>query len=156
MLRLDEEINGHQEELNKMSLKDKIKNDLLTAKKKADRSLVAILKLLWSEIGYLTVDKKDDDEGVLAMLKKEARKRKDAIEIYKKVEDKQREESETYELKVIKGYLPQEMGVDEVKQVINEVKESGDFSGGRLIGEVMKRLKGKVDGNLVAKLVGEL
>lgn len=107
-----------------MSLKETIKNDLLNAQKKADRSLVAILKLLWSEIGYLTIDGKDSDEGVLLMLKQESRKRKDAIEIYLKAEDKQRVESEEYELKVIKGYLPKEMG--------------------------------KVDGNLVAKIVGEI
>lgn len=88
-----------------MSLKETIKNDLLNAQKKADRSLVAILKLLWSEIGYLTVDGKDSDEGVLLMLKQESRKRKDAIEIYLKAEDKQRVESEEYELRVIKGYL---------------------------------------------------
>lgn|GEM_PF-1030979 len=146
----------HQEELNKMSLKDKIKTDLLDAKKKADRPLVAVLKLMWSEIGYLTVDNKDGDKDVLAMLKKEARKRKDAVEIYKKAGDENRAESESYELKVIKGYLPEEMGEEEVKQMIVEVKKEGELAGGRLIGEVMKRLQGKADGTLVAKLVGEL
>mgnify|MGYP004002940809 CR=1 FL=1 len=139
-----------------MNLKERIKSDLLTAQKEADRLLVAILKLLWSEIGYLTVDKKDDDESVIAMLKKEARKKKDAIEVYKQAGDKQRQESEAYELKVIGGYLPDEMGEEEVRKIVMEVSKGSDLSGGRLIGEIMKKLSGKADGNLVAKIVGEL
>lgn len=139
-----------------MSLKDQIKSNLLTAQKKADRPLVGILKLLWSEIGYLTVDKKDDDESVLAMLTKEARKRKDSIEIYKEAGDKQRQESEEYELKIISSYLPEEMGEEEVRKMVMEISKGSDLSGGRLIGEVMKKLAGKADGNLVAKIVGQL
>jgi len=139
-----------------MSLKDKISSDLLTAKKEADRSLVAILKLLWSEIGYLAVEKTDDDKGILSMLKKEARKRKDAIVIYEKVGDKNRTDSEKYELKVIKGYLPEEMGEDEIRNEVKKIVKGSDLTGGRLIGEVMKKLGGKADGNLVAKIVEEL
>lgn len=139
-----------------MSLKETIKKDLLNAQKKADRQLVSILKLLWSEVGYLMVEKQDDDKGVLAMLKKEGRKRKDAIEIYLKVGDKNRQESEEYELKIIKGYLPEEMGEQEIREIVEEVVKGSDLTGGRLIGEVMKRLAGKADGKLVAKIVGEL
>ena len=167
MLRLDEEINEHRVELNKMKLKDTIKKDLHNAKKEADRLLIAILKLLWCEIGYLTVDKKDDDESVLAMLKKEARKRKDAIEIYKKAGDEQRTESEEYELKVISGYLPEEMGEEEVRKVVEEIRKEWDKgsagqkagatpAAGRLIGAAMKKLGGRADGKLVAKIVNSL
>jgi uncharacterized protein len=167
LLRLDEEINEHRVELNKMKLKDTIKKDLHNAKKEADRLLIAILKLLWCEIGYLTVDKKDDDESVLAMLKKEARKRKDAIEIYKKAGDEQRTESEEYELKVISGYLPEEMGEEEVRKVVEEIRKEWDKgsagqkagatpAAGRLIGAAMKKLGGRADGKLVAKIVNSL
>jgi len=144
-----------------MSLKDKIKTNLLDAQKKADRGLVAILKLLWSEIGYLTVDGKDSDEGVLAMLKQEMRKRKDSIEIYEKAGDKERVESEKYELKVIKAYLPEDVGENKVKEVVKEVAKETGLSGGQLIGAVMKKLAGKaphqtVQGELVARIVGEI
>ena len=156
MLRLDEGIRDYRVELSKMSLKETIKKDLFDAQKEADRGLVAILKLLWCEIGYLTVDKKDGDEGVLAMLKKESRKRKDAIEIYKKAGDKQRAEGEEYELKVISGYLPEEMGEEEIRKVVEEVVKETGLSGGQLIGMAMKKLGGRADGKLVAKVVGEL
>ena len=139
-----------------MNLKETIKTDLFNAQKKADRQLVAILKLLWSEIGYLTVDKKDDDKGVAAMLKREARKRKDAIEIYEKAGDKQRVKSEEYELKVIKGYLPEEMGEDEIRSRVKQIMEGTEIRGGQLIGLVMKELGGKADGKLVAKIVSGL
>jgi uncharacterized protein len=139
-----------------MSLKETIKSDLINAQKEADRAFVAILKLLWSEIGYLTVDGKDDDKGVLAMLKKEARKRKDAVLIYKKAGDKQRVENEEYELKVISAYLPEEMGEEEIRKVVEEVAKESGLSGGQLIGAAMKKLGGKADGTLVAKIVGEI
>lgn len=139
-----------------MSLKEKIQEDLLNAKKRADVNLVAILKLLWSEIGYLAVDKKDNDEGIVSMLKKESRKRNDSIEIYKKAGDKKRTEDEEYELVIIKGYLPEEMGEDEIKKAVLETREESGLSGGQLVGVVMKKLAGKADGRLVARIVTEL
>lgn len=139
-----------------MSLKETIKTDLFNAQKRGDRQLVAVLKLLWSETGYLTVEKEDDDKGVLAMLKKEARKRKDAIEIYEKAGDKQRVKSEGYELSVIKKYLPEEMREDEVRKIVEGVAKESGLAGGQLIGAAMKELKGKADGTLVAKIVGKL
>ena len=154
MLRLDAEIKDYRVEPSKMTLKETIKKDLFDAQKGADVKKVAILKLLWSEIGYLTVDKKDDDEGVLSMLKREARKRRDAVEIYKKAGDEDRQESEGYELEVIKGYLPEEMGEREIKKVVEQVTKETGLTGGQLIGAVMKKLSGRADGKLVAKVVG--
>lgn len=154
MLRLDAEIKDYRVEPSKMTLKETIKKDLFDAQKVADVKKVAILKLLWSEIGYLTVDKKGDDEGVLSMLKREARKRKDAILIYEKAGDENRRENERYELKVIEGYLPEEMGEKEIKKVVEQVTKETGLTGGQLIGVVMKKLSGRADGKLVAKVVG--
>lgn len=91
-----------------MTLTERIKTDLINAQKAGDVSLVAILKLLWSEVGYLLVDKKGDDPGVLAMLKREAKKRKESIEIYQKAGEKGRTENERYELGIIEAYLAEE------------------------------------------------
>jgi len=139
-----------------MSLKETIKKDLLKAQKEADRERVAILKLLWSEIGYLMVERQDNDEGIIAMLKKEARKRKDSIEIYEKAGDEERLAGEKYELEVIKSYLPEEMGEAEIRKEVERIAKETGITGGRLIGEVMKVLGGKADGKLVARIVGEM
>jgi uncharacterized protein len=139
-----------------MSLKERIEKDLMEARKKADGELVAILKLIWSEIGYLAVDKKDSDEEITAMLKRETRKRKDAIEIYEKAGDEERAGNERYELKVISSYLPEEMGEDEVRKIVEETAKETKLSGGQLIGAAMKKLAGKADGKLVAKIAGKI
>ena len=69
-------------------LYSKIKTDLTTAQKAVDSKLVRVLKLLSSELSYAQVDYKAGelpDEEVVRVLMKEAKKRRDSIEIYEKL-----------------------------------------------------------------------
>jgi len=140
-----------------MSLKDKIKSEMLKAQKAGEADLVRTLKFLWSEIGYALMDNKDkdEDEVVMATLKREAKKRKEAIEIFDKAGDEGRVKENEAELKVIEGYLPEQMGEEEVKKKIVEIAEKSGKRGGVLIGEIMRELGGEVDGGMVAKIVNQ-
>jgi len=138
-----------------MTLKDTIRQEMIAARKKGDSRLLGILRLLWSEIGYLAIDKEASDEEVMKLFKKEAKKRKDSIAIYQKVGDKARKEQEEYELEIILKYLPEEMSEEEIVRVVEEVVKGTNKRGGPLVGEVMKRLKGQADGQIVAKIVNQ-
>lgn len=118
--------------------------------------MVRILKLILSELSYAQVDYKAGelpDEEVIRVLMKEAKKRKDGIEIFQKAGSPERVEEETYELKIIDSYLPQMMGEAEVLTEIKKVAAETGLAGGRLMGAVMGKLKGKADGSVVQKLV---
>lgn len=133
-----------------------IQNDRLVAQKAGDSRLVRILKLILSELAYAQVDYKAGelpDEEVVRVLMKEAKKRKDSIEIYEKLGSTERVEEEKYELIKIQDYLPQMMSEAEVLAEVTKVAAETGLTGGRLMGAVMGKLKGKADGSVVQKLV---
>ena len=141
-----------------MALKDKIRSEMLQAQKEGKADLVRTLKFVWSEIGYVLMENKDskkEDELILGVLKKEAKKRKEAIEIFGKVGEKERVKDNEFELKTIEAYLPKQMGEEEVKKEIAKIAKESGKKGGVLIGEVMKALKGEADGGLVARIVNQ-
>lgn len=133
-----------------------IKSDLITAQKSGDTFLVGVLKLILSELSYAQVDYKDGelpDEKVLAVLMKEAKKRKDSIETYTRVNALDRAEGERKELGVIEKYLPEMMSEDELRAEVAKIATETGLAGGKLMGAVMGKLRGKVDGAMVQKII---
>lgn len=133
-----------------------IKSDLIVALKSGNSFLVGVLKLLLSELSYAQVDFKEGelpDEKVVVVLMKEAKKRKDSIETYTRVNSPERAESEKKELEVIEKYLPKMMGEDELKIEVAKIASETGLTGGKLMGAVMGKLRGRVDGSLVQKVV---
>lgn len=128
----------------------------MTAQKAGETKLLGILRLVLSELSYAQVDYKQGDlpdEEVTRVLFREAKKRKEAIEIYEKAGDQERASQEKYELEIISKYLPEMMGEAEVMAEVDRVAKETGLSGGRLMGAVMGKLKGKADGALINKLV---
>lgn len=137
---------------------EKIYADQIQAMKQKDSRLLGVLRLLTSSINYKKIDLMTDvlsDEDAISVLRTEAKKRKESIEVYERVGAQDRADQEKYELGVIESYLPAQMGEDEIKKVVEDVAKETGKTGGVLIGAVMGRLKGKADGSLVAKLVGQ-
>lgn len=135
-----------------------IKLDLTTAQKEKNSYLVGVLKLILSELSYAQVDYKEGelpDSEVIRVLLKEVKKRRDSVDAYTKANRPELAESEKKELKVIEGYLPVQMTEVEVLQEIAKIAEETGLKGGRLMGAVMGKLKGKTDGGIVQKLVSE-
>lgn len=137
---------------------NQLKQDLLVAQKGGDAFFSGVLKLLLSELSYAQVDFKSGelpDEEVIRVLFKEAKKRKDAIDIYTKIGNNEKVASEKKELEIIEKYLPKLMTKDETEAEIVKIAAESGVRGGRLMGMVMGKLKGKVDGVLVQKVVNE-
>ena len=139
-------------------LYSKIRSDLATAQKAGDTHLVGVLKLIASELSYAQVEHKNvelPDEEVVRVLMKEAKKRKDSIEIYNKVGSPERAAEEKYELGVIEGYLPQMLSEEEVAEEVAKIALETGLTGGRLMGAVMGKLRGRVEGSMVQKVVSQ-
>ena len=129
---------------------------MVAALKAGDSRLLGVLRLIISELSYAQVDFKGGDlpdEAVFKVLNKEAKKRKEAIEIYEKVGETARVDQEKYELSVIEKYLPALMSEAEAEIEIDKIAGGTDLRGGRLVGVIMGQLKGKVDGNVISKIV---
>lgn len=140
-----------------------IKSEAETALRGGDAKLLGILKLILSELAYAQVDHKQavpagrqgelPDEEVVRVLRKEAKKRNDSIEIYEKVGEVARADQEKYELSIINKYLPQMMAEADVEAEVAKIAAQTGLTGGRLMGAVMGKLRGKADGAVINKIV---
>jgi len=96
-----------------------------------------------------------DDE--IAAVMGEMKKRKEAIELYEKGGRLDLAEQETRELAILKAYLPAQMTAEEaaarVEQVIAETGSSSPRDLGKVMGILMKELKGRVDGKALQDIV---
>ena len=145
-----------------MSLATTLENDFKNAMLNRQKDLVDLLRLLKAALKNEMINfRKQElsDSEVIAVLKREAKKRHDSIEQFTKGKRQDLADKETAELKLIKHYLPQELSADEVRKVAQEVISSlGEVAPsqfGRVMGAVMARLKGQADGTLVSQIVKE-
>lgn len=138
---------------------EKILNDLKQAMQQKQAERVAALRLLVAALKNAQIEKNDklSEAEEIGVLNKEAKKRQEAAEIYKREEREDLAKKEEAELKVIKEYLPQQMSQAELKEVIKQMKTSGELGDdfGGAMKAVMAKLKGKADGKLVAQMVKE-
>ncbi|MEK7549203.1 MAG: GatB/YqeY domain-containing protein [Patescibacteria group bacterium] len=150
-------------------LSQKINQDLKEAFKGKDDFRVGVLRLIISALRNKEIEKKGkeeekelSDEETIEILGKEAKKRKEAAEIYNKGGRNDLAEKEKRELEIIKKYLPEQLSEVEVEKIVKAVIEKVDVSasGGKefgiIIGEAMKELKGKADGKLVGEIIKRL
>ena len=99
-------------------------------------------------------------EDELKILNHAAKQRKDAIAMYKKANRMEAADNEEKELKIIQEFLPQQMSETEITEIIKSIikttgaKDIKDFS--KVIGIVMKELKGKAEGALVQQIIKSL
>lgn len=104
-------------------------------------------------------DELEGDEA-MAVLKRLAKQRKDSIEQFKAGGREDLVENEEKELEIIKKYLPEEVGEEEIKKVAEKKKTELGITDksklGILVGAVMKELKGQADGGEVKRIVESL
>lgn len=100
------------------------------------------------------------DDEALAVLKRAANQRKDSIEQFTKASRLDLVAPEEAELALINAYLPAQMSVVEIKAVATakatELGVSTKADANKLIGALMRDLKGKADGNDVKAVVDNL
>ena len=100
------------------------------------------------------------DNDAVTVLKRLAKQRKEAADVYTKGDRAELAEKEQNELKIIEEYLPQSAPREEIEKVARvKMAELGvtDASGiGKLTGAVMKEFAGRADGNDVKDVVASL
>jgi hypothetical protein len=101
-----------------------------------------------------------EENEVEKILRREVKKIVDSIEQFEKMQREDLVQREKAQLEVINEYLPELLGEDEVRKIVEQkVKEIGAVSVkdmGKIMGVVMKELDGKADGNTVKAIVLEL
>ena len=145
-----------------MSLNEKLRDDLKESMRNGDSLRRSVIRLLLSAIKNeeIRVGKELDDEGIISVLFRQAKQRRESIEAYSKADRKDLLEQETGELNIILQYLPSQMSSEELTDIISKVieesgaKEISDI--GRVMGPVMKLVKSRASGSDVREIVNKL
>lgn len=157
------------------NLYDKIQGDLKTALKEKNELVVSVLRMAMAAIKNQEIEKRTKlsktvkdileleklskltEEESLEVVGREAKKRKEAIDEFRKGSREDLASKEERELKIIEKYLPEQFSEDKIKQemekVIAEAKPSGPQDFGKIMGLLMARLKGRADGKLAGELL---
>ncbi|MBI2592734.1 MAG: GatB/YqeY domain-containing protein [Candidatus Colwellbacteria bacterium] len=143
-----------------MSLLQKLGEDLKENLKGRRESQTATLRMLLSAIHNREIEKRSkngslelSDEEVIEVLRKEAKKRREAADIYKKAGRSELARRENEELQFIQTYLPQLMSPGDIETVVDKVVAGGIKDFGLVMKAVMAEVKGKAEAGVVSKIV---
>lgn len=142
-----------------MTTSEQLTADMAASMKAGDATKTGVIRLLRSSLQNdkikLGHDLSPDEE--LAVLKREAKQRRDSIEQYQAAGRSDLVEVEQSELELIQTYLPAAMSEDELATVVDAViAELGATDAkqmGAVIGAVMKRVGTRAEGGDVSRLV---
>lgn len=145
-----------------MSLKEQLKEDMKAAMKAREEGKLAlsVIRMVNAAIKQVEIDKKVelDDAGILDILAKEMKTRNDSLAEFEKGGRQDLVDHVKAEMDVLKKYLPEQMGEEEIRKVVEEaIAACGDDKNmGNVMKHVMPKTKGRADGKLVSSIVKEL
>ena len=140
-------------------LVEKIFNDYKEAMKARDTLKISVLSFLRADmLNQATAKKKDKllDAEVIVVIKKQIKQRQDSIEQFTIGGRLEAAEKEKKESEILKGYLPAELSVSQIKNLMEEAIISTGASGIKDMGRLMKELTVKISGQADGKLVSDL
>ena len=140
-----------------MSLKVRIQEEVKNAMRAHQREQLATLRLVTAAIKQKEVDERIDlnDEQVLAVLDKMVKQRRESLEQYQKAGRDDLAQKEQFELDLIQTYLPEQLGADELADLIRSTIAETGASSIRDMGSVMNTLRSKVQGRADMKAVSQ-
>ena len=142
-----------------MSLKEILNNDIKSAMKAKDKETLAVLRMIKTAVQAAEIDKKEElnAEEELTILAREAKQRRESLAEFVKAGRDELVSKTEAEIEIVERYLPKQLSVEEVKEVIATVAEkigaTTQKEFGKLMGAVMQELKGKADGNVIKEQV---
>ena len=143
------------------NLKTQIEDTAHHALKNREELLLSTLRLLLAAMHSREIEKRAktgtgdlSDEEIIAVIRSEAKKRKDAIAEFTRGGRQEAAQKEATELAILEKYLPQELTDEEIEELLRRIIEGAtmkDF--GRVMGAAMKAVGGRASGDRVSAIV---
>jgi uncharacterized protein YqeY len=147
------------------TLANQIDADIKQAMLKKEAEKLSVLRMLKSAVKYAAIEKGGadaelDDTAVIAVVRKEVKKRQDSVESYEKAQRADLADKEKKEIVILNAFLPQAMSDVEVEKIVKDaIAETGATTKAQM-GAVMKiaqaKAAGRVDGKTLSQIVGKL
>ena len=144
------------------TVQDDIDDVYKTAFKAREKKVYLALRTVLSTIKQASIDQRKElsNEEIIAILKTEVKKRKEAMAQFKEGGRADLVEQAENEIEQISKFLPPEMPDDELEKIVKVVLEATGASGpgdiGKAMGAVMAKVKGQADGTRVREMVQKM
>ena len=146
-----------------VALFDRVQTELVEARRRRDEETLSTLSLLKSEVVRASKEAGApaiDDDLVLRVVRREVKKRQEAIDVYRKAGREDSAAREEKEMSILRAYLPAGMSdadvEAEVRAVIEEVKPDGPKGFGAVMKSATARLAGRAEGAQIAAAARKL
>ncbi|CAN1495792.1 COG1610 Uncharacterized conserved protein [Burkholderiaceae bacterium] len=142
-----------------MSLKDQITEDMKSAMRAKEAERLGTIRLLLAAIKQREVDERIvvDDAGIVAIIEKLIKQRKDSITQFEKAGRTDLVNQESNELTILQAYMPAQLSAEEISAIVSKtiavLGASGPQDMGKVIGALKPQLSGKADMGAVSGLV---
>jgi uncharacterized protein len=139
----------------------RLNTDLVTARKAQDKPMVLLLSTVVAEVKervrVIENEEKRDvqDTEVIDVLRKGIKKRRDSVEQYTNANRPELAQKERDEITTLERYLPAAVDPAVIRAAVADVIASGVTAIGQVMGQVLPRFKGQVEGSVVNAIVRE-
>lgn len=144
-------------------VREKLRSDLRDAMRAKDAPRRNTIRMVEAAIKNAEIEKRGTElaeSDILAILQRQVKQRRESIEQFEKGGREDLAEKERVEIAIIEQYLPRQLTRSEVevraRAVIEQVGASGPGDRGKVMGLLMRELRGEADGSLVNAVVGAL
>lgn len=145
-----------------MSLADKLLADMKEAMKGHEKIRLSTIRMVRAAIKDAEINKRVEltDDEILDIITRQVKFRRDAIPDYEKANRPDSVQQLQDEIKVLQSYLPKQLSEEEIRTVIRDtIQETGALGPqdmGKLMKNLMPKLKGRADGKQINQLVKEM
>ncbi len=145
-----------------MSLKERLLEDMKSAMKEKDVIKKNTIQMARSAVLQVEKDGRTtlDDDGVLDIIAKEVKKRRDSLPEFEKSGRQELIDNLKTEIEVLMQYLPQQLTEEEIEVIVRQaVQDTGASSArdmGKIMQEVMPKVKGRADGRVINQIVKKI
>lgn len=145
-----------------MPLKEQLKEDLKSAMKDKDTVRKNVVQLIKAGVLQVEKDKKItlDDEGVLDVIAKQLKQRRDSLPDYEKSGREDLINQLKCEMEILMGYLPAQLTEEELEQIVKDAVLSTGATTikdmGKVMAAVMPKTKGRADGKEINRIARSL
>ena len=142
-----------------MSLKDRLTQDMKDAMRAKDKLRLGVVRMLLSELKKKAIDDRaePDEAAEMALVQKAVKQRREAAEAFDEGGRPESAEQERAEGLILEAYLPEQLSDEELHAAVAELVEQTGASGpsdmGKLMGPLMKKFAGRLDGNRARQAV---
>ena len=142
-----------------MSLQQRVTDELKSSMMARQAVRTGTLRMLKAALGYAQIEKKTEtlsDADVMAVIQREAKKRRDSVEEFEKAGRAEMAANEKAELEVLSEFLPKALSAEELESLVRAVIAEVGAASKKDMGLVMKAAQAKIDGRADGKTVSAL